>query len=237
MNLKQAANWTLFHATPGSWRVFSTLRFEARAAYQRAVMALSPQHHRQIAALRKQTGLSINLGSGGKGKPGWVNTDLQAYRYDNGLPVDIRKPLPFASGSARRILAEHVIEHIDFHYEVPSVFAECYRVLEKGGVFRVIVPDLALYCHAYVNGGFKELGWDLANLPADIPTPMCILNHVFHQGGEHLFGWDWETMELCLKRAGFSQVVRSQFGVSLDHELAIDQENHKPYSLYVEAVK
>jgi hypothetical protein len=66
---------------------------------------------------------------------------------------------------------------------------------------------------------------------------MNILNHVFHQGGEHQFGWDWETMELCLKKAGFTEVIRQSFGVSVDPELAIDQENHRPYSLYVDARK
>jgi predicted SAM-dependent methyltransferase len=240
MGMKHVLGGMVYRATPMSWRAFSVLRWEVEAAYQRLANALNPRFRREIAALRTKTGLSINLASGGKGKPGWVNTELRAGHADNALPIDLRRPLPFADASAKRILAEHVIEHLDFYYEVPSLFSECRRVLEAGGVLRVIVPDVALYCEAYVQrskGAFKQLGWDLDTLPENIYTPMNILNHVFHQGGEHLFGWDWETMELWLRKAGFREVTRASFGISVDPELAIDQENHRPYSLYVDATK
>jgi hypothetical protein len=84
---------------------------------------------------------------------------------------------------------------------------------------------------------FETLGWKLDELPADIHTPIHIVNHVFHQGGEHFFGWDFETMDWALRQAGFGIVVRRGFRVSSDPALAIDQANHAPYSLYAEAVK
>ena len=68
-------------------------------------------------------------------------------------------------------------------------------------------------------------------------TPMELVNHVFHQGGEHCFGWDYTTMEFALRRAGFVQVIKQSYKQSLDPVLIIDQPNHAPYSLYVDAVK
>jgi hypothetical protein len=40
-----------------------------------------------------------------------------------------------------------------------------------------------------------------------------------------------------LLEAGFASVHKQSFRVSLDAQLAIDQDQHRPYSLYVEAVK
>ena len=63
------------------------------------------------------------------------------------------------------------------------------------------------------------------------------LNHQFHQEGEHLFGYDFETLSFALKKAGFSSVKRQAFKVSVDPDLAIDLPIHESYSLYVEAIK
>lgn len=62
----------------------------------------------------------------------WENFDLE---------VDIRKPLPFAIGSASVILAEHVIEHVSFK-EGLAFLRECWRVLEPGGTLRLAFPDI-----------------------------------------------------------------------------------------------
>lgn len=64
-----------------------------------------------------------------------------------------------------------------------------------------------------------------------------MINHIFHQSGEHLFAYDFETLSWALRHAGFREIVKQSFRQSCDPELAIDQENHAPYSLYVEARK
>jgi hypothetical protein len=66
---------------------------------------------------------------------------------------------------------------------------------------------------------------------------MHVVNHVFHRGGEHSFGYDFETLEWALHKAGFSTVEQMSYKASRDPLLAIDQENHAPYPLYVEAMK
>jgi len=46
--------------------------------------------------------------------------------------------LPFPDGSIRSIISHHCLEHIDGGFL--HLMDECYRVLEPGGVFRIIVP-------------------------------------------------------------------------------------------------
>lgn len=224
---------------PFSPRVTWILRFELAVTRQRWANRWFPWRRAKIARLRRQRGISLNVGTGGRGKDSWVNMDAIGSHRDLYCTHDLRQPLPLADQSVKRILAEHVIEHLDFYGDVPRVFAEFHRVLELGGIVRIVVPDVARYMEAYRQGelrGWKELGFK-EGIPADMDTAIELVNHVFHQKGEHLFGWDYVAMERALRKAGFGRVVRQKYRESLDSELAIDQANHEPYSLYVEAVK
>jgi predicted SAM-dependent methyltransferase len=222
-----------------SVRTHQFVRFELRSFQVRVLGAIDPRQRKRIEKLRGQTELSLNIGSGGMGKPGWVNVD--AFEHpDTTFTQDLRSAIPLADGQVRRIFAEHVIEHLDFRDEVHFSLSELYRVLEPGGVLRVIVPDARRFIEAYLSGDnarWRELGWDLNAMPSDIYTPMHIINHTFHQDGEHKFGYDFETLAFALRRAGFREVVQQSFGQSLDPELAIDRAEHRPYSLYADARK
>lgn len=240
MTLKQKLGRLLIPMMPVNRRTFDILRFESGCVWQRLRNQLSPAYHRKTRALQSRQGLSVNFGSGGRGLPEWINIDVRPNHDDQYIALDLRRRLPFADGSVKRILAEHVIEHLDFRDDIPGVFTEFFRILEPEGTVRIIVPDAERYMNAYVHRSseeFKCLGWELDALPDDIYTPIHIVNHVFHQGGEHYFGWDFETMAWALKRAGFKEVLKQSYQRSRDPELAIDQANHAPYSLYIEAVR
>ncbi len=237
--LKSKIGRAVIPLLPINRRTFDILRYELTAWTTRTKNALNPLYWQAIRRLSKQRGLSINLGSGGTGKPGWINIELRRHK-DTNLCLDIRKPLPFSDCSARRVLAEHVIEHLDFTTDALNLAREVWRVLEPGGIFRVVVPDCERYLHAYVSGSLENwasLGWDLRNMPDDIYTPMHIIDHTFHQGGEHLFGYDFDTLRFLLKKAGFSMIEQCRFRESRDKDIATDLEVHRRYSLYVDAVR
>src|SRR5262249_55616330 len=123
---------------------------------------------------------------------------------------------------------------------VPFVFKDWRRVLKHGGVARIIVPDGQRFLEAYASrdpAQWSRLGFPLDRLREDQPTRMQVINHVFHQGGEHLFAYDFETLAWALRCAGFTTIEQMSYRRSRDPQLAIDQTNHAPYSLYVEAVK
>lgn len=159
---------------------------------------------------------------------------------DTTLCLDVRRKLPLANSSVARIFAEHVIEHMDFRSDIPEILKDRHRVMQVGAVLRIVVPDAQRFAQAYASGDnnrWRELGWDLDKLPSDIYTGMHVMNHIFHQSGEHLFAYDFETLAWALRQAGFNTIERMSYRNSRDPLLAIDQPNHEPYSLYVEAVK
>ena len=238
MILKQRIGRWLFPRLPVNAEFVQELRFEANCCLCRFKNRLSPAYHRKIRRLRGEKGLSLNVGSGGRGLPGWLNTDAVSHPADQTFTCDIRRRIPLSNGSVARIFAEHVIEHLNFRREVPAVLREFHRVLQSGGMARIIVPDGRRFAEAYLlndRDHWAALGLD--PLPADMPTPMAMLNHVFHQGGEHHFAYDYKTLEWALKEAGFAEVHRSAYGKSADPLLAIDRQEHAKYSLYVEAVR
>lgn len=79
-----------------------------------------------VAAVR------LNFGCGTNKLPGWRNFDAD---------VNITKRLPFADASADFILAEHVVEHVEYSQAL-AFMRECRRVLKPGGTARFAVPSI-----------------------------------------------------------------------------------------------
>ncbi|HUI30975.1 MAG TPA: methyltransferase domain-containing protein [Candidatus Acidoferrales bacterium] len=188
--------------------------------------------------------LLVNLGCGPQGRPGWINVDAVPGANVNCV-YDCRKSLPFQDGSARGIFAEHFFEHLDYQDEVPHFLAECRRVLQPGGVIRIIVPDAGAYLRAYCRGDWDELqkmrvlgeNHSEAGMGFAYNTRMELINFVFRQWGQHKFAYDFETLSFILKKHGFSSVQEQKFGGSILPDICIDSPERKHESLYVDAVK
>lgn len=84
--------------------------------------------------------MRLNLGSGDFPAAGWVNVDSWA----GNLPDVVASllELPFPDGSAERVYAGHVLEHLDYDTEVPAALAEVWRVLTPGGMAVFVTPDV-----------------------------------------------------------------------------------------------
>ncbi len=195
-------------------------------------------------AFRGQRGLLVNIGSGPRGQPGWVNVEAMPMAGVNCV-CDCRRGLPFDDASVEGIFTEHFFEHIDYTEEVPYFLAECRRVLVPGGVIRVIVPDGGRYLRAYATEGWEEIS-RLRTLAPDhfdrytgcrYRTKMELVNEVFRQAYTHKFAYDAATLIQVMHDAGFSQVKEQAFGRSLNPRLVIDLESRAHESLYVEARK
>lgn len=207
-------------------------RFEAAMLTARArSLRISPE-------LKRVRHASVNIGSSTAGMPEWINIDGYP---SSGVDIvaDVRHRIPLANGCARRIFTEHLVEHLDYDHDVPGFFLECLRLLEPGGVLRVVVPDGEMYVRAYAEGTWEAL---VAVSPAythapGITTRMEVLNLHLRQGMQHRFSYDAETLIGAVARAGFVNVIRSEFGRSRDAQLAIDSPARASASLYVEATK
>ena len=199
---------------------------------------------RQRKALAGSKSLYVNIGAGDSGRDGWVNVDAYPQPGINCL-WDCRKGLPFQPESVKGLFAEHVFEHLDYFSEVPVFLASVFRALEPGGTVRLIVPDARKYMLGYLSDDWSELARTRPLLSGNFDpfsrrrfeTKMELINEVFRQGTEHKFAWDFETMQLVMARAGFSEIRQCEFAAGSDPDLLIDSPNRAPESLYVEARK
>jgi predicted SAM-dependent methyltransferase len=222
---------------PVSRHVFDHIRLELNAAWVRALSCMHPGYRKAKSALRARRGILANIGCGPFGAAGWVNLDL--YPHQNvTLRYDSRRALPFSDASCAGIHVEHFFEHLSHDDERAQFLAECQRCLAPGGVLRIIVPDAQLYISGYVSGGWEKL--NAITCGGDVPqlvfrTKMEALNHIFLQGAEHYGGYDAETLELVLNSAGFDNVSHCAWREGGFPGGCIDREQHRPYSLYIEA--
>jgi predicted SAM-dependent methyltransferase len=168
-----------------------------------------------------------------------VNVDSVAAPGVNCV-YDCRKRIPLTSGTAKAVFTEHLLEHLEYHEEAPIFLAECHRIMEPGGVIRIVVPDGRKYIRAYENGD-----WDYLRAFSPLAAgrgPKCttlmeIVNEHFRQAGQHRFSYDYETLARLVRSSGFDAVAESRFGVSRMIGLAIDNPDRATESLYVEAVR
>jgi predicted SAM-dependent methyltransferase len=96
--------------------------------------------HRRLRRLQNQIAISrplnVVIGAGPSAFPGWLETDKDLLNITS--PDDWRRL--FKPESIDRVLAEHVLEHLN-DSECRIALRECYRYLKPGGLFRIAVPD------------------------------------------------------------------------------------------------
>lgn len=86
-------------------------------------------------------GLRLNLGCGHVRLEGYVNVDIRALPgVDVVAPVDA---LPFDRDSLSEIFSAHVLEHFPQAALQRQLLPYWYGLLEPGGTFRSVVPDVA----------------------------------------------------------------------------------------------
>lgn len=132
----------------------------------------------------------LNIGCGGTYHPDWVNLDV-APADPNVLTVNINNGLPFSSESATACYSSHVLEHLD-KAGASNLIAECFRVLKRGGVIRLAVPDLEVMVREYLH----------------------ILDAVTSGDGMRDLDYDWIMLEL------YDQTVRNYSGGEMARFLA-----------------
>jgi predicted SAM-dependent methyltransferase/predicted 2-oxoglutarate/Fe(II)-dependent dioxygenase YbiX len=193
--------------------------------------------------------LKLHLGCGGHKLLGWINVDATG----GDLAMDLRWPLPFGDGSVRFVFSSHVLEHLYRNTELPRVLAEVRRVLAPGGVFRIVVPDIEKCLRAYAAGdaAFFEARKKTWPWAAECKTH---LDHFLMYAGAnqalegfsgHKYGYDFETLSVALRDAGFVDIERSEFMASRHEALRVDSASSNAianvggvhYSLFVEAKK
>ncbi|MBA54420.1 MAG: hypothetical protein CMK89_08200 [Pseudomonadales bacterium] len=179
---------------------------------------------------------------------------------------DLSKGLPYADGSISVVYHSHLLEHIERN-KAETFLSENLRVLKRGGILRVVVPDFEQLCRKYLaslESGLSTSTVEHETHIADI-IEQCVrveafgtskqrqprrflenllLGNARKRGETHQWMYDKSTLTNLLKKIGFGSVSICEFNASqIDHwnEIGLDLDSngmqYKPFSLYVEAMK
>ena len=142
-----------------------------------------------------------------------------AQRYPPNVKIgDIVKGLPLPDECCRGVYASHVLEHLTLE-EFHRALGNTYRILQKGGIFRLLVPDLEYHAREYVAG-----------LDRRLPEANALFLRATSLGSEkresgllgrawrlfntstHFWMWDEISITHALRDHGFQHIRRCSFG-------------------------
>ena len=226
----------------------------AVASIRGELAARRPQYLRaQLQALgvdEAARDLKLHIGCGPCLLPGWINLDI----HPAPLATNVLWGLPLAEGSVRLVFLSHLLEHLFYPNDVMPFLGELLRVLEPGGVVRIVVPDIAQCIDAYQRDDAQFFAQRREHWGAGDGNTTRLEDFLAYAGAgpdpawlfqAHKFGYDFETLRRALERAGFTDIERSQFNASRHPELQVDANSEVAgarhggvhYSLFVEARK
>jgi len=180
-------------------------------------------------------GAWVNIGSGPSCPPGWTAVDgsWQAWLAGRGLlswtvrrvtgrevghwPAgivcrDVRHGLGLAEGSAAVIFSSHLIEHLH-RADALRLLRDAHRALGRGGICRVVTPDLGALVDGYLQwragdpGAGDRLQQALLLHPAQRPQVNRVLG-LYRQMtafDHHKWVYDGDSLSALFREAGFEQ--------------------------------
>ena len=180
----------------------------------------------------------VQYGCGWSAPTGWRNFDSSpALRFER-LPLigrvytknkarfpknaeygDIVKGLPVPPNSCNGVYCSHVLEHlslVDFRIALQNT----HLILSPGGTFRLVLPDLEYLINQYVSTSSS-------NAAPDFMKQSCLGRERRPRGlkdfiiswlgnSNHLWMWDYKSIETELINEGFADIRRAYAGDSSD---------------------
>lgn len=90
----------------------------------------------------------LNFGCGKRYSDDWTNIDFHS-NNNRVQRVNLLSGFPFPDCTFQSVYSSHVLEHFDRN-QGRFLLKESFRVLRKGGVLRIVVPDLQGSCSEYM---------------------------------------------------------------------------------------
>ncbi|WP_396932397.1 class I SAM-dependent methyltransferase [Mycolicibacterium sp.] len=180
----------------------------------------------------------VQYGCGWSAPQGWRNFDSSPTLRFERLPIigqlytknetrfpgnveygDIVKGLPIPPESCKAVYSSHVLEHLaleDFRIALTNTL----NILIPGGIFRLVVPDLEYSARKYienVSGAAASEFIRTTHLGRESrPRGIKGLASTWLGNSQHLWMWDYASIQPELEAAGFIGVRRASFGDSSD---------------------
>jgi len=151
---------------------------------------------------------------------------LKSLLLKRGLPdyprnieyCDVTKGFPIAPGTVKAVYCSHVLEHMTLE-EFRSTLRNTFSILEPGGTFRLVLPDLEWYVRTYIESPDPDAAsrfvgevWGTASRG----TGLSEFSRAVFGRSAHLWMWDEKNITLELANAGFVNIRRARFGDNPD---------------------
>ncbi len=159
---------------------------------------------------------------------------------------DVCKKLPFEEESIDFIYSSHLIEHLRKD-EAEKLLRECFRVLKRDGLIRLIIPDLEILARNYIkeiegiqNNKVKkdylpsERFLDILDVGVEKSKTPFILK--IFSSGRHKWLYDQFSLKALLTSCGFVEIQKRNYKVGECPDIDF-LDNRAEHSLYLEARK
>lgn len=151
--------------------------------------------------------VKLNLGCGSDVRPGYVNVDKFPSQPDV-IAADFPQ-LPFTNNYADEVVLSHVLEHFGYADGL-TLCREMLRVLKKGGVANIEVPDVA-WCMAQFLGAPEPNQWTDPTMDYNTAHKwglyaQAIWGDQHNDGLYHKWGYTAHRLMHTLTAAGFDSV-------------------------------
>ena len=183
--------------------------------------------------------LKVQVGAGLDGPADWLNLDASPTLRLQRLPVagrwlrkvtqprfsstvtygDVVRGLPLPSRSVRIVYSSHMLEHLALH-DFCTALGEIHRVLCPGGVFRSVLPDLDREVQRYLGstGSDRASEFMRATLLGLERRERGLVGalRAWLGNSQHMWMWDYPSLEHRLAQAGFVDIRPARFGDSAE---------------------
>ena len=152
--------------------------------------------------------------------------------------ADATNRIPEHSGSVDVLYTSHMLEHLD-RMDAMKFLAEAKRVIRKGGILRIAVPNIRYYVDMYMKDGDADRFVEGTLLVAPKPRGLWRkLIHLLVSDRNHKWMYDGQSLCRLLVSAGFHNPVILQPGETTINEAGnIDLAERVPESVFVEVVR
>jgi ubiquinone/menaquinone biosynthesis C-methylase UbiE len=149
---------------------------------------------------------------------------------------DIVKGLPVMENSCKGVYCSHTLEHLsldDFRLSLKNTLG----ILQPGGIFRCVLPDLEMATRNYINEldkGNKEASIEyISNILMGLksrPKGIKRIAESVFGNAHHLWMWDKYSLAAELEKAGFKNIRVCNFNDSEDAMFTHVEDRTRFYS-------
>jgi len=186
-------------------------------------------------------GLYVQYGCGFSAPAGWLNFDASPTlrferspigflytRNERRFPAGVRygdivSGLPIADNSCRGLFCSHVLEHLSLA-DCDRALANSATYLQRGGTFRLVVPDLETYAREYLANPSPEASLEFMRASGlgreQRSRGFVDLLKDWIGNSTHLWMWDERSLAARLRQHGFVEIRRAAFGDADDPRFA-----------------